>query len=219
METGAISTASPASQSCVRPGSPRSAGKGRKSRLFAHSTLSPDSRFAGLEVEIAESLRPCPQIFPFYEDYRRRLVRSRLPPDPALKSGQFLPPAAAELVICRLDSRAVNFQHFREATKRGPGWRVMPVAGLALAFIADATLSVDRTAARYDNAGQEVFNSSFDEIGREEGSEMVILTCRMLQFSRAPSIRRKIPSCTGASLLLSQVDDRAEAGARRFSDW
>jgi hypothetical protein len=43
---------------------------GRKSRLFAHSISSPDSRFAELEVEIAESLRSCPRIFPFCGDYR-----------------------------------------------------------------------------------------------------------------------------------------------------
>src|SRR5258708_17679438 len=80
-ETGAISTAPPATHSCVRSGCPRNARMGRKSRLFAHTISSPDSGFAGLEVEIAESLRPCPQIFPFCGDYRRRLVRSRLPPE------------------------------------------------------------------------------------------------------------------------------------------
>jgi hypothetical protein len=63
-----------ASHSGVRPGSPRTATMGRKSRLFTHSTSSPDSRFADLEVEIAESLRPCPRLFPFCGDYRRRLV-------------------------------------------------------------------------------------------------------------------------------------------------
>jgi hypothetical protein len=55
---------------------------GRKSRLFAYSISSPDTRFARQEVEIAESLRPCPRIFPFCGDSRRRLVRSRLPPEP-----------------------------------------------------------------------------------------------------------------------------------------
>jgi len=54
---------------------------GRKSWLFAHSLSSLDSRFAELEVEIAESLRPCPRIFPFCGDYRRRLAWSRLPPE------------------------------------------------------------------------------------------------------------------------------------------
>src|SRR5258705_13635007 len=53
---------------------------GRKSRLFAHSLSSLDSRFAEVETEIAESLRPSPQIFPFWGDYGRRRVRSRLPP-------------------------------------------------------------------------------------------------------------------------------------------
>lgn len=73
-ETGAITTASPANQSGVRPGSPRNARMGRKSRLFAHSIPSPGSQFAELKVEIAESLRPCPRIFPFCRDYWRRLV-------------------------------------------------------------------------------------------------------------------------------------------------
>jgi len=54
---------------------------GRKSRLFPHSISSLNAEFASLEVEITESLRPYPQIFPFCGDYRRRLVRSRLPPE------------------------------------------------------------------------------------------------------------------------------------------
>jgi hypothetical protein len=54
---------------------------GRKSRLFACSISSPDPEFADVEVEFAESLRPCPRIFPFCGDYRRRPVRSRLPPE------------------------------------------------------------------------------------------------------------------------------------------
>jgi len=33
--------------------------------------------------ESAESLRPCPRKFPFCRDFRRRPVRSRLPPDHA----------------------------------------------------------------------------------------------------------------------------------------
>ena len=81
---------------------------GRKSRLFAHSISSPDSRLADLEAEIAESLRPCPQIFPFWGDYRRRLVRSRLPPDPALCLGQFSGHDCTELGICRLDCHATT---------------------------------------------------------------------------------------------------------------
>jgi len=54
---------------------------GRKSRLFAYSISFPNSDFADLEVEIAESLRLCLRKFPFCGDYRQRLVRSRLPPD------------------------------------------------------------------------------------------------------------------------------------------
>jgi hypothetical protein len=46
----------------------------RKSRLFAHSFYSPDSRFAELEAEIAERLRPSPQKFPFFADHRLRLI-------------------------------------------------------------------------------------------------------------------------------------------------
>lgn len=53
---------------------------GRKSRLFAHSNSSLDSR-AALEVIFADSLRPCSRIFPFCGDYGRRLVRSPLPPE------------------------------------------------------------------------------------------------------------------------------------------
>src|SRR5882757_1170334 len=56
---------SPAGQSGVKPGLPRNARQGRKCRLFAHSISSPDTQFAGLEVETAESLRPCLEIFPF----------------------------------------------------------------------------------------------------------------------------------------------------------
>ena len=78
---GGSNPPAPASQSCVRPGFPRDARMGRKSGLFAHSLSSPDSCFADLEAEVAKSLRPSPQIFPFCGDYRRRLVRSRLPPE------------------------------------------------------------------------------------------------------------------------------------------
>ena len=53
----------------------------RKSRLFAHSLWSPDSRLAELEAEIGENLRQFPQIFPFWGDYRRRRVRAGLPPE------------------------------------------------------------------------------------------------------------------------------------------
>jgi hypothetical protein len=54
---------------------------GRKCRLFASLTLSPGSQLVELKVEIAESLRPCPRIFPFCGDYRRRQFSSRLPPE------------------------------------------------------------------------------------------------------------------------------------------
>jgi hypothetical protein len=80
-ETGAISTASPAAHSGVQPSFPRDARMGRKSRLFAYSLSSLDSAFAEVEAEIAKSLRPSPQIFPFWRDYGQRLVRSRLPPE------------------------------------------------------------------------------------------------------------------------------------------
>ena len=45
--------------------SKKAARMDRKSRLFAHSILSPDSWVADIEVEIDESLRSCPRIFPF----------------------------------------------------------------------------------------------------------------------------------------------------------
>ena len=41
---------------------------------FAHSLSSLDYPFADLEVEIVESLRPRPRIFPFCGDYRWRIV-------------------------------------------------------------------------------------------------------------------------------------------------
>jgi hypothetical protein len=64
----------PARQSGAQGKCPGDAGKGRKSRLFAYSISSPDSQLADHEVEIAESLRPCPRIFPFCSDYRRKRV-------------------------------------------------------------------------------------------------------------------------------------------------
>jgi hypothetical protein len=85
METGAINTASPATHSHLWPGYLRDVRMGRKSRLFAHSLPSLGSRFPELEVKIPESLRPRPRIFPFCGDYRRRLVRSRLPPEPIIQ--------------------------------------------------------------------------------------------------------------------------------------
>jgi hypothetical protein len=72
METGAISTASPASHSSVRPDFP-SARMGRKARLFGHSVLSPGSQLANRGPSIAESLQPQPRKFPFCRDDRRRL--------------------------------------------------------------------------------------------------------------------------------------------------
>jgi hypothetical protein len=63
----------PATHSGVRPGSARNARMGRKSPLFAHSLLSPDSQLANPGAPIAESLQPRPRKFPFCGDYRRRL--------------------------------------------------------------------------------------------------------------------------------------------------
>jgi hypothetical protein len=48
---------------------------------FSRSTLSPDSCSPNLGPEIAESLRLCPRKFPFCRDFRRRPVRSGLPPE------------------------------------------------------------------------------------------------------------------------------------------
>ena len=55
-----------ATQFCVRPAS-QDARMGRKSRLFAHSVSSPNSRFADVEAEIAESLRPLSANIPVLE--------------------------------------------------------------------------------------------------------------------------------------------------------
>ncbi len=63
----------PASHSGVRPDFPRDARMGRKSRLFAHSVLSPASQLANPGPAIAESLQPRPRKFPFWRDDRRRL--------------------------------------------------------------------------------------------------------------------------------------------------
>jgi hypothetical protein len=76
----------PASHSRVRPGFLRDARMARKSWLFAHSVSSPDSWCAKVEVQTAESLRPFPQISPFCGDYRRRLVRSALPPERPIRT-------------------------------------------------------------------------------------------------------------------------------------
>jgi len=56
-----------ATHSSVLPGFPRDREMSRKFRLFAHSLWSLGSRLAVLQGEIAESLRPFPQIFPFWE--------------------------------------------------------------------------------------------------------------------------------------------------------
>ena len=71
----------PATHSGVRQSSRIDARIGPKSGLFARSPSSLNSRFGEPEGEFAESLRPYPQIFPFCGDYRRRPVRSSLPPD------------------------------------------------------------------------------------------------------------------------------------------
>jgi hypothetical protein len=73
LETSAICTASPARHSRDRPALRNEAKMGRKSRHFAHSLPSPDSRLAEIEAEIPESLWPYPQIFAFCGDCRRRL--------------------------------------------------------------------------------------------------------------------------------------------------
>jgi hypothetical protein len=65
-----------ATQSCLPPDFPRDPRMGRKSGHFAHSDLSLASGPADVEGQIAESLQPYSEIFPFCGDYRRRLVRS-----------------------------------------------------------------------------------------------------------------------------------------------
>jgi len=105
---------SPAIHSGVWPGFPRDAEIGRKSRLFAHSLPSLGSRFADPEEEIAESLRPCPQIFPFWGDYRRRLVGSRLPPDHGtlfLPDSPAQPPGWGKLLPGRSTRRSMATHH------------------------------------------------------------------------------------------------------------
>jgi hypothetical protein len=73
VETGAISTASPARHSCDPSDSPKDAKMGRKSRVFSDPITSLDSHFSDRGLEIAESLWPPPRIFPFCRDYRQRL--------------------------------------------------------------------------------------------------------------------------------------------------
>jgi len=78
-ETGAISTASPARHSCGLREFTTCASQARKSGLFVCSAWSPGSRSLNLPGESAESLRHIPEKFPFWGNYWRRLVRSRLP--------------------------------------------------------------------------------------------------------------------------------------------
>jgi hypothetical protein len=82
VETGAICTAAPASQSGIRRLFPRDAGKGRKLGLSAQPIPSRGLQFGNLEAEIGKSLRPNPRIFPFCGDCRRRPGSiTPLPPD------------------------------------------------------------------------------------------------------------------------------------------
>jgi hypothetical protein len=69
---------------------------------FAHSTLSPDSRSLNLGGEIAKSLRPSPQKFPFCRDFRRRPVRTLLPPIVAVGLADFSYPQSSELGVFRV---------------------------------------------------------------------------------------------------------------------
>jgi hypothetical protein len=91
---------------------------GRKSPLFAHLNLSPDPRIAELKEEIGKSLRPNPRIFPFCGDYRRRRVRSGLPPDGAVG---FENPSPPQPVSIEKNPRGVFFPAasacFRIATR------------------------------------------------------------------------------------------------------
>jgi hypothetical protein len=69
---GGSNPPAPARQSGVPPCSPVKARMGRKCRLFARSTLSPDSQIGNRRAPIGESLRLHPRIFPFCRDCRRR---------------------------------------------------------------------------------------------------------------------------------------------------
>ncbi len=70
-----------ATQSCYSPRFTTCAPEARKSGLFRAFVLVSKLRFLLLGAEVAESLRPIPEKFPFCGDYWRRPVRSRLPPD------------------------------------------------------------------------------------------------------------------------------------------
>jgi hypothetical protein len=54
---------------------------GPEIRTFRAFDLVSSFPIPNLRSGVAESLRLIPEKFPFYRDYRRRLVRSRLPPD------------------------------------------------------------------------------------------------------------------------------------------
>jgi hypothetical protein len=62
-----------ARQSSVWSSFPGNARLRRKSALFTRSISSPDSQIGNLRAQIGESLRPCPRIFPFCGEFRRRL--------------------------------------------------------------------------------------------------------------------------------------------------
>src|SRR3977135_2865689 len=95
-------TAWSARQSCGWLRFATCASKARKSRVFAHSTLSPGSRSPNLGGEIAKSLRLCPRKFPCCRDFPRRTVRSRLPPE---KGGTRAQGSTREAAAGRLSAR------------------------------------------------------------------------------------------------------------------
>jgi hypothetical protein len=72
METGAISTASPASQSGAWRLCPLQCQKARQWRAFANCYRSPGSGIGVSGSEIADSLRRIFEIFPFSGDWGRR---------------------------------------------------------------------------------------------------------------------------------------------------
>jgi hypothetical protein len=74
-------------------------------------------------VQIDESLRPFPQIFPFWEDYRRKQVLSGLPPDHGTRfraSGTIVRPIRSTyLFLARSQCEMRNVRSKRLA-KRSP---------------------------------------------------------------------------------------------------
>jgi hypothetical protein len=74
---------------------------GRKSRLFAHLFSSLDSRFAEVEAELAESLRPSPQIFPFWRDHGGDRFDHDCRPRGSVGSAATSPPLTATLFTGR----------------------------------------------------------------------------------------------------------------------